>query len=107
MILNNTMKNLSFLFSLYTISLMPISAVCQNDSPVRAGKNIAVVHTEYGAVRGYIHNGIYTFKGIPYGKADRFLPPEKPASWPGVRSSMTYGPVCPSNSAPVLSDRSE
>jgi para-nitrobenzyl esterase len=98
------MKNLSFLFSLYTISLTPISAVCQNDPPVRAGKNIAVVHTEYGAVRGYIHNGIYTFKGIPYGKADRFLPAEKPASWQGVRSSMTYGPVCPSNSAPVLSD---
>jgi len=93
-----------FFFTLCLINLMPLTATCQNDLPIIAGKNIAVIQTEYGAVRGYIHNGIYTFKGIPYGKAERFMPVEKPASWKGVRSSMTYGPVCPIKAEPGFSD---
>ncbi|WP_333483085.1 carboxylesterase family protein [Spirosoma telluris] len=72
---------------------MPLLAVGQN--PIMAGKGIATVPTESGAVRGYIHNGTFTFKGIPYAKAERFMAPTKPDSWTGVRSSMTYGPVCP------------
>lgn len=67
----------------------------QND-PLIAEKTIAVVPTAYGKVRGYVHDGIYTFKGIPYASAKRFMPPEKPSSWEGIRSSMTYGPTCPS-----------
>jgi len=83
---------------------MPLIAVCQDDPGIVTGKNIAVVQTAYGAVRGYIHSGIYTFKGIPYGKAARFMPAEKPASWKGVRSSLAYGPVCPTNQSTVFSD---
>lgn len=63
--------------------------------PMVVGAKIAVVKTEYGQVRGYIHNGTYTYKGIPYAKAERFMPPSKPAAWEGVRSSLSYGPVCP------------
>jgi para-nitrobenzyl esterase len=70
----------------------------RND-PYRAAGEWPIVVTESGKVRGYIHNGIITFKGIPYG-ADtggvrRFLPPQKPAPWEGVRSSLFYGPVSP------------
>ncbi|MGB9408895.1 MAG: carboxylesterase/lipase family protein [Terracidiphilus sp.] len=58
-----------------------------------------VVETESGKVRGYIRDGIVTFKGIPYGAdtsgSNRFMPPQKPAPWTGVRSSMQYGWVCP------------
>ncbi|MES1250122.1 MAG: carboxylesterase family protein [Chitinophaga rupis] len=81
--------------------------ILQDEPAIVAGKDIAIVQTEYGAVRGYIHHGIYTFKGIPYGEAGRFLPAQKPASWKGVRSSMAYGPVCPGNQGPVLSDEYE
>ncbi|MEZ4961229.1 MAG: carboxylesterase family protein [Saprospiraceae bacterium] len=59
------------------------------------GEDIAVTNTESGKVRGYISNGIYTFKGIPYAKAERFSAPQKPDAWQGVRSSMTWGPVAP------------
>ncbi|MDX1666985.1 MAG: carboxylesterase family protein, partial [Saprospiraceae bacterium] len=62
---------------------------------LQTGKNIAVTDTESGKVRGFIRNGIYTYKGIPYAEADRFEQPQKPESWEGIRSSMTYGPVAP------------
>ena len=57
--------------------------------------DVAVTTTESGKVRGYISNEIYTYKGIPYGQAERFAKAEKPAPWTSVRSSMTYGPVAP------------
>ncbi|CCH00868.1 Carboxylesterase [Fibrella aestuarina BUZ 2] len=92
------MKTHSFLVALAALAL-PLLAVGQPKkemaAPIVAGKDIAVVPTESGKVRGYVHNGIYTFKGIPYAKAERFMAPTKPDSWSGVRSSMTYGPVCP------------
>ncbi|GAB3917924.1 carboxylesterase/lipase family protein [Larkinella terrae] len=67
----------------------------ETTAPIVAGKEVAVVQTESGKVRGYVHNGTVTFKGIPYAKAERFMAPTKPDSWTGVRSSMSYGPVCP------------
>ena len=59
------------------------------------GDDIAVANTENGQVRGYIHNTIFTYKGIPYAEAKRFETPGKPQPWTGIRSSMTYGPVAP------------
>jgi para-nitrobenzyl esterase len=63
--------------------------------PIQTGSDVAVVQTNSGKVRGYIHKGTYTYKGIPYAKAKRFEAPQKPDSWEGIRSSMTYGPVAP------------
>lgn len=64
-------------------------------TPVQAGKDVAIVKTTAGSVRGYIHNGIFTYKGIPYATAKRFEAPAKVTPWENVRSSMTYGPVAP------------
>lgn len=64
-------------------------------SEIKTGESVAVTDTESGKVRGYIEDGIYTYKGIPYAQAKRFMPPQKAASWEGVRSSTTYGPVAP------------
>lgn len=54
----------------------------------------ALVKTTYGTVSGYIEDGIYTFKGIKYAKAERFMAPEDPDSWEGVRSALYYGEQC-------------
>ena len=78
------------------LALAPLAAIAQKSAlPLVNGENVAVVPTNSGKVRGYVHNGIYTYKGIPYATAKRFQAPEKPKPWDGVRSSMAYGPVSP------------
>lgn len=88
---------------LVLILCLPFWAFCQND-PISAGSDIAITSTGSGKVKGYIHNNIFTFKGIPYAKSDRFTSPEKPTPWSDVRSSMTYGPVCPTSPTTVVND---
>lgn len=104
------MRTNTLLLSLAVLTL-PFLAAAQSpkpaNSPIVAGKDIAVVPTESGKVRGYIHNGTYTFKGIPYAKAERFMAPTKPDSWTGVRSSTTYGPVCPMDPTTTVNDEIE
>ena len=55
----------------------------------------ATVQIRPGAVAGYIEDGVFTFKGIPYAKAERFRPAADPEPWEGVRASRAYGPTCP------------
>jgi para-nitrobenzyl esterase len=58
-----------------------------------------VVETAAGKVRGFGSRGVAVFRGIPYGAsttgANRFMPPVKPESWPGVRNCLSYGHSCP------------
>lgn len=76
-----------------------ISTANGGTNSVSAGSGKAVVETTSGKVGGYIRNGIFTYKGIPYGAPvggeARFMPPQKPKPWTGVRSSMQYGQVSP------------
>ncbi len=51
--------------------------------------------TQYGKVAGYIERGVFTYKGIPYAQAERFLPAKAPKAWSGIRSCRHWGPVCP------------
>jgi para-nitrobenzyl esterase len=71
----------------------------QNPAPLIARDGDAVAATRAGRVAGYIRRGIFTFKGIPYADnsagSNRFMPPVKPKSWEGVRSSRQYGYVAP------------
>lgn len=80
---------------LISLSLFGCFAVQTTKAQLQTGENVAVATTESGKVRGYINNGIYTYKGIPYAEAKRFEAPQKPKSWANVRSSLTYGPVAP------------
>jgi para-nitrobenzyl esterase len=55
--------------------------------------------TTWGRVQGIDVSGIKTFLGIPYGAStagkNRFMPPQKPAAWKGVRDAFTYGQISP------------
>lgn len=66
-------------------------AACEGIRSITAGENTQV-KTIYGTVEGYLDGTIYTFKGIPYAKADRFMPPQDPDSFEGVRMCKIYGP---------------
>jgi para-nitrobenzyl esterase len=52
-----------------------------------------IAKTLSGKVAGTIDEGIYTFKGIPYAKAERFMPPQEPDAWNGIRECKEFGPV--------------
>ncbi len=59
--------------------------VTQNQSPI--------VKTTSGTISGSIDDGIYAFKGIPYARAERFMPPQEPEAWDGVLECKDFGPV--------------
>jgi para-nitrobenzyl esterase len=59
----------------------------------------AIVATSAGKVRGFTRNGVFIFKGIPYGDTtageNRFLAPKPPKPWTDVRPALAWGPVSP------------
>lgn len=71
----------------------------QEAAVVTYDHNSPLVQTTSGALKGYIRNGIHTFKGIPYGEStagkNRFLPPVKRGKWDGVLPAVAYGYACP------------
>jgi para-nitrobenzyl esterase len=40
-----------------------------------------------------MEDGVFIFKGIPYARAERFMPPQDPKKWEGVRECTSFGPV--------------
>ncbi|MCC6201989.1 MAG: carboxylesterase/lipase family protein [Gammaproteobacteria bacterium] len=54
-----------------------------------------VVETRHGRVRGFLAQGVYTFRGVRYGASTsaerRFRPPEPPTPWAGVVDASSYG----------------
>ena len=98
------MKKLFFSLPLLTAALLLSSCggivkadkqEAKTDGEVLASDTNAIAETESGTVAGYQENGVYIYKGIPYAKAERFMPPQPVAKWEGIRSSRAYGPTCP------------
>ena len=52
-----------------------------------------VVKTTGGDISGNYINGVYAFKGIPYARAERFMPPQDPENWNGILECKNFGPV--------------
>lgn len=102
------MRNNTLILVIVAITFFPLFTIAQNTNMgISTGKDAAIVETESGKVKGYIHEGIYTYKGIPYAKADRFMAPSKPTAWTGIRSSLSNGPVCPTDINTTTNDEFE
>jgi para-nitrobenzyl esterase len=72
------------------------------DGPIlQVGEDIALAHTQYGKVRGYVLRGIHYFLGVPYGTdtsgANRFMPPQRPKPWTDIRPALWWGNSAPQN----------
>ncbi len=66
--------------------LAPIKKfICTEDTPV--------VQTKAGKIRGMIIDDIYTFRGIRYAEAERFMSPKPVTPWEGVVDCQDYGYV--------------
>jgi len=65
-----------------------------NDVATADARLAPIVETAAGKLRGALNAGIYSFKGVPYGAStagrNRFMPPEPPQSWSGVRDALAY-----------------
>ncbi len=59
------------------------------------GRRGAIVETTAGKVRGTFRGGVHAFKGVPYAASTagpgRFMPPDKPRPWAGVRDALHLG----------------
>ncbi|MCU1271543.1 MAG: Carboxylesterase [Acidobacteriaceae bacterium] len=78
--------------------IKPVTGGCGR-SLVIASDAATVAETTSGKIRGFKRNGVYIFKGVPYGAstagARRFMPPVKPEPWTGIRNALQYGRICP------------
>ena len=50
-----------------------------------------IATTESGKIQGFVQDGIYTYLGVPYATAERFMPPKKLAKWDGVKQTTKFG----------------
>jgi|TARA_B100001964_G_scaffold235710_1_gene296267 para-nitrobenzyl esterase len=85
---------MKYLLLLIVFAPLLLSAQCDKGTII-ASNDIGIVETESGKVRGYIEDGIYTYKGIPYAYAERFMKPGPAKPWEDVRFMGYYGATAP------------
>jgi para-nitrobenzyl esterase len=65
-----------------------------NDIAEEDARSTPIVEIASDKLRGTSSAGIYALKGIPYGAStagpNRFVPPEPPLQWTGVRDALAY-----------------
>ncbi len=83
----------------------PLGAIAQDRRLATIG---GTAKTQYGSVRGLLKDGVQQFFCVPYGAptggANRFMPPQKPAAWSGVKDhfEITWAaPIGPGGEEPA------
>lgn len=85
-------------------ALLLLSFVAVQAQPITAGSHTRV-ETVYGPIEGYQDGSIFTFKGIRYAKAERFMPPQAPDKFTEIRQCKVWGPQAPQNESLRWNDR--
>jgi para-nitrobenzyl esterase len=80
-------KNFAFLFSITAVFC------CIACNPKTTSNQEPIVKTTSGEISGSFRDSVYAFKGIPYARAERFMPPQDPDAWDSVRACNDFGPV--------------
>lgn len=81
---------------------------CWSFTKTTSQKFYPTVTTQFGKLRGLrvpvpseVLRPVDQYLGVPYAAAPvgdkRFMPPEQPASWSGVKNATHFMPVCPQN----------
>jgi para-nitrobenzyl esterase len=81
--------------ALVLLALLPLAAACADD-PEPA--TTVVVETEAGTLRGLAHDGIRSFRGVPYAAPPvgdlRWAEPRPAEAWEGERDATAYRSAC-------------
>lgn len=91
----------------FSVSLWVLS-FCWCFSALRGQNHPTHVNTQYGKLRGVrvplpseILGPVDQYLGVPYAAPPvgekRFMPPEPPSSWSGIKNATHFAPVCPQN----------
>lgn len=82
------------LLSIYIFFSLSMAVFCFVSCKPNANNNTnLIVKTSNGNISGSLNDSVYAFKNIPYAKADRFMPPQDPDAWDGIRVCTDFGPV--------------
>src|SRR5580698_1798962 len=64
-------------------------------APATTDSSGPIAETTAGKIRGAIQDKVAAFRGIPYGASTagsgRFMPPEKPQPWTGMKDTVELG----------------
>jgi para-nitrobenzyl esterase len=64
-----------------------------------------IANIKNGKLEGYLENGLFVFKGIPYAAPPlgdlRWMPPQPVKPWSGVRNAKEFGPIAPQTPMPA------
>jgi para-nitrobenzyl esterase len=84
------MKKITYIAGLCLLANVFCFTIC---TPLVNQNQKPIIQTTSGAVSGSSEDGIFIFRGIPYAKAERFMPPQEPDAWEGVLECKNFGPV--------------
>ncbi|BCH67785.1 hypothetical protein RvVAT039_pl06180 (plasmid) [Agrobacterium vitis] len=76
-----------------------IMLIASRPQEVRADDFVAsasktLVETNKGKLIGAFDGGIYSYLGVPYAQAERFMPAQEVNPWKGARPAVSYGENC-------------